>query len=490
MAKILFVESAMRNEKLGIMYLSAVLKQAGHDTLLCCVDKENVHDSITDFDPDWLAISLVTGTHKKLLLLTKELKQLYGLPTIAGGPHATFFPEEIPENAVDYVVIGQGEKAIVDIVGGKVQDRLVQYPLTDLNTIPFADRQLVYRYREFLENPMKNIITCRDCPYSCSYCYNHSWKKMFKTQKKFLQRRRVEDVIAEASNLKKNYLVDRILFIDDNFLINKLWVEEFCRHYASKIGLPFHCSFSVNLLDAKLLSTLKSAGLYMVNFAIESADPKVQKELLCRRHVSNDQIVNAVRMLKEFGIRTRMQNMIGLPLKESFKDALKTLSFNRAHKVDDSWVSIFQPYPNTRLSKYCEENGFMQDTEGVCADSFFDGSRLKIDNQYKIRRLQKWWYFIIRYDLPDAVVRQLLELELDGPTREALQELRYDFSRNYLYGLEEGNGALEHDWQKIEAKHGNDLKLQLIQPLIRQYLLSNRLTDILMNMHIPAPFIV
>lgn len=490
MAKILFVESAMRNEKLGIMYLSAALKQAGHDTLLCCVDKENVHDCITDFEPDWLAISLVTGTHKKHLLLAKELKQRYGLPAIAGGPHATFFPEEIPENAADYVVIGQGEKAIVDIVGGKVQDRLVRYPLTDLNTIPFADREIVYRYQEFLENPMKNIITCRDCPYSCSYCYNHTWKKMFKTQKKFLQRRRVEDVIAEVSDLKKNYHVERILFIDDNFLINKQWVEEFCRQYSSKIGLPFLCSFSVNLLDVKLLAALKSAGLFMVNFALESADPAVQKEILCRKHVNNDHIVVAVRMLKEFGIRTRMQNMIGLPLKESFKDALKTLSFNRAYKVDDSWVSIFQPYPNTRLSKYCEENGFIQDTGDACAEGFFDGSRLNIDNRKKIRRLQKWWYFIIRYGLPDEVVRQLLELELDVPTREALQELRYDFSRNYLYGLEEGNGGLEHDWQKIEAKYGNDGKLELVKPLIRQYLLSNRLTDILMNMHIPAPFMV
>jgi anaerobic magnesium-protoporphyrin IX monomethyl ester cyclase len=487
MAKILFIESAMRNEKLGIMYLSAALKQAGHDTLLCCVDMENIHDAITGFQPDWLAISLVTGTHKELLRMTKKLKRRYGLPAIAGGPHATFFPGEITEDAADFIVIGQGERAIVDIVGGNVKDRRVRYPLADLNTLPFPDRDLIYRYPQLRDNPMKNVITCRDCPYSCSYCYNHTWKKMFHTQSAFLQRRRVEDVIAEVSDLKDRYPLEQILFIDDNFLFDKQWVEEFCRQYASKIGLPFLCSFSVNLLDKGVLTKLKAAGLRMVNFALESADPAVQKQILCRRHVSTDQIVQAVDLLKTFGIRTRMQNMIGLPLKASFEDALNTLSFNRAHRVDDSWVSIFQPYPNTRLARYCKQNGFIQNDGDGCAESFFDGSRLTIDHRDKIERLQKWWYFIIRYDLPDAVVHQLLELKFDADTAEALQKLRYDFSRCYLYGLDEGRGGLDHDWQKIEAQYGNDGKLGLIEPLIRKYRLSNRLTEILINMPIPAP---
>jgi radical SAM superfamily enzyme YgiQ (UPF0313 family) len=490
MAKILFIESGMRNEKLGIMYLSAALKQAGHDTLLCCVDKEDIDDCIARFEPDWAAVSLVTGASRKLLQVAEDLRRRYRLAVIAGGPHATFFPHEIPEDAADYVVIGHGERAIVDIVGQKVRTRMVQYPLSDLNRLPFPDRGLIYRYREFRENPMKNVITCRDCPYSCSYCYNHTWKTMFKSQMQFMQRRRVEDVISEISDLKKNWPVEQLLFIDDNFLFNKQWVEEFCNQYSQAIGLPFLCSFSVNLLDENLLAKLKTAGLYMVNFALESADPAVQKEILGRGHVHNAQIIRAIRLLKQFGIKTRMQNMIGLPVKESLKDALNTLAFNQQYPADDSWVSIFQPYPNTRLAKYCQAHGFVTDAGEACADSFFDRSNLNIDSRDKIRRLQKWWYYIIRYNLPDTVVNQLLELDIDKTIEDALIDLRYAYSRNHLYGLACANPSLVHNWCEIKARYGDNRKLGLIEPLIRHHRMGNGLVDILMNIPITGPFII
>lgn len=470
------------------MYLSAALKQAGHTTYLCCVDNEDVYDCIDKFEPTYLAASLVTGTHWEILRLAKDIRKRYGIHVIVGGPHATFFHGKIPEDAADYVVVGHGEKAIVDIVEQKIGHRIVQYPLSDLNSLPYPDRELIYRYGEFRDNPMKNIITCRDCPYSCSYCYNHTWKNMFKSQKGFMQRRRVEDVISESKELKTKYRAKQFLFIDDNFLVDKKWVEYFCDKYEKEVGLPFLCSFSVNLLDEKLLSKLTNAGLYMVNFALESADPVVQKEILCRGHVNNNQIIEAISLLRKFGVKTRMQNMIGLPLENALKDALNTLSFNREHRVDDSWASIFQPYPNTRLSNYCQAHGFIEDAGNACAGSFFDSSRLKIDRPEKIRRLQKWWYFIIRYNLPDAVVQQILGIDFDETIGSALLKLRYEFSRNYLYGLGHGNKNLEYNWQDIKSRHGGNSKLRLIKPLIREYRMGNGLVDILMKMRIADRF--
>lgn len=472
------------------MYLSAALKQAGHTTYLCCVDKEDVYECIDTFEPTYVAASLVTGTHQELLRITKDIRLRYRIRVIVGGPHATFFSQEIPEETADYIVVGHGEKAVVDIVEQKVDHRIVQYPLNDLDRLPHPDRELIYRHSEFRDNPMKNIITCRDCPYSCSYCYNHTWKRMFKSQSGFLQRRRVEDVVSESQELKTKYRAEQLLFIDDNFLIDQKWVESFCDTYLQEVGLPFLCSFSVNLLNVKLLSKLKKAGLTMVNFALESADPMVQKKILQRGHVNNEQIIEAISLLREFGVKTRMQNMIGLPVENALKDALNTLSFNKENRVDDSWVSIFQPYPNTRLSKYCQTHGFIESNGNLCADSFFDSSRLRIDNTEKIRRLQKWWYFIIHYNLSDNDVDQILKIDFNDTIGDALLNLRYAFSRNYLYSLGKKDESLGHNWEGIMSRHCGNPKLDLAKPLIQRYRLSNGLADILMDMDIPEKFII
>lgn len=488
MAKILFIESDLRNEKLGIMYLSAALKKSGHDTLMCWIEREDIHEVMVSYAPHFVAISLTTGAHASLLALAADLKQKYRVKVVVGGPHATFFSGEISEEAADYVVIGQGERALVDIVERRVQRRVVSYDFDDLNEMAFPDRDLFYRFTEFRDNPMKNVITCRDCPYSCSYCYNHSWKEKFRGQAHFLQRRSVDNVLDELAEIKKSYVVERFLFIDDNFLFNRGWVKEFCLRYPEEIGLPFLCSFSLNLFDEEILTDLKNAGLFMVNFALESADPDVQRKILTRGHVKNEHIEKGVSLLRSYGIKTRMQNMIGLPVNNSLEDALNTLAFNKRIKVDDSWVSIFQPYPNTKLAEYCIEHGFSNADGSVCAESFFDKSCIAIDHSEEIKRLQKWWYFIIRYEFEMTTVEKLLQIDFDEQCGNELQNLRYEFSRNYLYGLHDHNQRLEFDWNRIKADFGKASAFHRLESLIKRYGLSYGLVEILIKFDVQESF--
>jgi len=488
MSRILFVETDIRLEKLGIMYVSAALKQNGHDTLLCRYECDDIHDCITSFCPDFLAFSVTTGKNVFLFELAANLKKQYGLKTIFGGPHATFFSDSIPEDVADFVVVGQGEKAVVEIVENRAAGRIVKCDFMDLDLIPFPDRELFYRFDEFRDNPIKNIITCRDCPYSCAYCYNHSWKQMFKTETNFMQKRSVGSVISEIRSLKDRYLLRKIMFVDDNFLFHKDWVFEFCEQYRKEIGLPFLCCFSLNLLDECLLERLKAAGLWMVTFAIESADPTVQKTVLNRGHVSNNQIIKALSLLKKYGIKCRMQNMIGLPLQDSIGDALNTLAFNKRHKVADSWVSIFQPYPNTALAEYTLRNGFCDSIENSYADSFFDRTHLNIENAEKINRLQKWWYFIVRYGISKANVRILLEIPIDELALRSLQDLRFEYSRKYLYDIAESIVSLKHNWQRIEMELLERKNFPIVAPLIKKYRFSLALSKILMELQLPSSF--
>ena len=453
--RILFIEHNLRNEKLGIMYLSAALKNSGHHATLIRIDKEDLDEGIRDYKPDFVAFSIATGEHTYALQIAQKVKQRYKIPNIFGGPHCTFFPEFVYEPDVDFVVSGQGEQTIVDIVEGHVRPGFVKATMANHpDTLAFPDRDIFYQYKEFRDNPMKNVITSRACPYRCSYCFNHSYLALAKVNgetRKWFNRRSVENVINEINEIRDQYFLGKVLFIDDNFIQKDAWTNDFLNVYSNQAGLPWMCSMRVNHLDEHLAERLFLSGLTMVNYALEPADPEVQQRLLNRGHIRNSDIIRAINLFNQFGIRARMQNMIGLPLANPLEDALNSMQFNINHAVTDSWCSIFQPYPRTALGQYCIDHGFISgDQLSFCSESFFHDSRLNIPDKREIYALQKLWYFIVDGNISLDLVQILIRGEFTQQIGDQLQELRFQCSRKKLYDIDDIDTATATDLQSRE----------------------------------------
>lgn len=438
MAKILFIEKKPRYEKLGIMYLSAVLKRAGHQTDMIQTELEDIDEKMTSYKPDFVCYSICTGEHNFALETNNALKKKYRFKSIFGGSHCTFFPEMAKEENIDFWVQGQGETAILDIVEGREKNKIVHKPLIDdVNEVPFPDREIFYKYENFRENPMKNVVVNRDCPYSCSFCFNHLWREMHKNEShKLFQRRTVDNVIKEIKQIRENYPLETIHFLDDNFIPLGDWIDEFCDKYKKEINLPFCCSMTANLAGEEIIKKLKDAGLEMVKFALESADYSVRKNILNKPHIRDEDIKKAVRIFKKYDIKTRIFNMIGLPIENPLKNAIDTLKFNQKVQPTESWVSIFQPYPKLKLTQYCLEKGFIsKDVVGKSSDDYFSGTQLNIPDKDKIDRLQKWWHFIVTHNIPTEVVDILISLPLSKEQSRTLQEMRFEYSKKELYGI-------------------------------------------------------
>lgn len=480
--RILFVEHNLRNEKLGIMYLLAALKNRGHHADIVKIDEEDIHHKILDFRPDFVAFSVTTGEHITALKIAKEIKERYQIQNIFGGPHCTFFPEFCKTVDIDFMVAGQGERAIVDIVESRSKPGFVMGELApDITKLPFPDREIFYQYDEFCNNPMKNIITSRACPYKCSYCFNHSYLSLTKMEdqsKKWFLRRSVDDVISEINDIRNKYPLEKLLFIDDNFISDRNWVDEFVEKYTQHVNLPWMCSMRVNTLDEDLAERLKNSGLVMVNYALESADPEVQQKLLNRGNINNGDIIRAISMFNRYGVRARMQNMIGLPLLNPLEDALNTLQFNMNHRVTDFWCSIFQTYPRTALGKYCVDHDFITEEElGYSANSFFDESRLNINNKKEIYALQKLWYFVIKGKIPLDLVQILIRGDFTPSIGSELQELRFSCSRKELYGLKEA--APKKPNNLICSRDITDQTISLIEESLKNLNLPDLFHEIL-----------
>ncbi|HKB79196.1 MAG TPA: cobalamin-dependent protein, partial [Thermoanaerobaculia bacterium] len=176
MAKVLFVQDALY-ESFGPQYMSAVAKQGGHDVdmfILSADGDKNFASTLRKMQPDITAFSITSFGFKWAIDAAKEAKETVKTLTVFGGAHPTFAPEFIKQHPyIDLACKGEGEGAFLDVcnavdAGSDLSDianmtihdgngglkRNELRPLVvDLDTIPYADRTLHFKYRTLRELP-------------------------------------------------------------------------------------------------------------------------------------------------------------------------------------------------------------------------------------------------------------------------------------------------------------------------------------------------
>jgi len=437
MSNILFIQKDWTIEPLGIGYLSSVLKQQGHRTFIAKSGKENPLDIVDREVIDIIAFSVTTGTHQYYQDMNRYLKRNRpNLRSFFGGPHASFFSEELKKDKyIDVVVRGEAEKMFPNM--WKENDFFPSCQTPDLpeklDDIPFPDRELLYRYEENRSNPIRSVMTSRGCPYSCPYCYNSKYKEMYKGINT-VRYRSADNVVQECREIKKDYPnTQMIYFIDDEFIINRKRLGELLEEYFYRVGyLPFHCQIRIEHLTDEIASALKHAGCSGVTFAIETGNEQLRKTLL-KRTMTNEQILEGARILHRNGLKFRTENMVGLPT-ETWENTMETVRLNIACKPTIAWASIFQPYPGLPLGQMCKDMGIWNGRVDSMSASFFDRTIMDIPNARRINNIQKLFSFVV--DNPYLVT--VADKLADMPENDIYRTMySWDKTRKYkeLYGV-------------------------------------------------------
>jgi len=434
--KVLFVVEDYIIDPLGVGYLSAYLKDAGHDV---GIYKTNEPISkVIDYRPDILAYSVTTGKHifYRDLNLSIRAQLDYTPISIFGGAHITFFPQFCMEEGIDYGVRGEGFEAIVDIANWMDHDVDIATipnvvhkdsiqplrPLIDKSTLLHPDRELIYSYPKNYNNPIKNVMCSFGCPANCPYCYNERYKKMYGLHKAEI--RPVDEVISEVEELQA-YPLDLIFFQDDIFpLYNTDWLDEFVSKYQ---GPPFHIQTRVEMITRERIERLKAVGLDSLTFAIESGNEALRNEIL-KRKMSDNYILESAALLHNLNIKFRTENMIGIPY-ETWETALQTLDMSIACKPTIGWASLFQPYPGTITGDICREEGWFDGNIDDISGTFFDTYKLDVPNARRYEKLQKIFTVIVNHPELRPYVEILCDQKL-----EALYGEIYKLYKNMLYG--------------------------------------------------------
>lgn len=409
--RVLFVVTESYVEPLGAMYLSAALKEAGHQVDIALA--KDVFAEMERFEPHIVGFSAMTGGHQSFVRLNQEIKKHFKVLSIMGGAHPTFFPQVIEEPGLDMVCVGEGEGAIVELADrmakgepttdiknlwvkkdGDIYKNEVRPFITDLDSIPFPDRELAHKYWKVSEWPVSYFFAIRGCPFNCTYCFNHAYYELYRGKGKRVRYRSVNNLITEIKGVAKDPSIKLIYFMDDTFTLDKKWLQEFCDSYKREIKLPFHCHLRPNLVDEEVAGMLKEADCYSIHMAVETADDYLRNEVL-KRNISEKEIYQAAELLKKHGIKFMLQNMVGLPGGSLQKD-METLKLNIRLKPDFAEASILQPYPKTEIVEYSKKLGLYDgDVEDI--EGFTRSTVLKIKNKREVYNLQKWFAITVRF---------------------------------------------------------------------------------------------
>jgi radical SAM superfamily enzyme YgiQ (UPF0313 family) len=426
------------NISLGIGYLSAYIKEKGHETELMdftwggrisdCIKK------IKQTKPDIIGFSLRSGELSFCLELVDAIKNDFDIPVIFGGVHPTVDPEgTITQKNVDMICIGEGELALVELLDKmeageeiystpnfwfKLDGKIIKNPvhplIQDLDELPHPDREL-FNFNKYLKSNSNNvdILVGRGCPFNCTYCINHILQKIYRGKGKYVRMRSVRNVLEEIEYLTDKYDISTISFQDDTFTVKKEWVRQFSQQYSRKFNIPFTCNARVETMDREIANLLKDAGCTSVHMGVESGSEKIRKEVL-RRKMSNEQIINAFKYVKEAGIKTYSYNMFGTPF-ETREDMDETLRINRIVAPDFLQVSIFQPYPGTELYELCKNKGWIQDETMPMTHKLSSVMKYPHITPNEIKRFKKLFRFRVlrKTDLKIAPVVLLFDLTLE-----------------------------------------------------------------------------
>lgn len=402
--KIAFVRKGF--EDLGIESLSSYVKQRGHKVELFfdgsifssnfginndllsqffdISDKQFEHRLVQRFKadkPDLVGFGGPSLSYQWSLYWARFVKKNFGLPVIFGGPHATCAPDTVlSEDCVDAVVLGEGEGALLDLMGSLEDGRfvntaipnvwfknggdLIKNPvrgyIRDLDSLPFPDKDLFndkinFFYKFYIS------MTSRGCPFKCTYCINWIFKELYSAEKNHIRRHSPEYVVEELKLSQRKHKINHVFFMDDVFAINPSWLEQFAPLYRKEIGIPFLCYGYPTTVTERIADALVEAGCLQVRLGIQSWNDETRRKVL-NRHYSDEKIFQAGAILKSRGIELVLDHIFLLP-GETEAHAARVVE--QCLKIQPLSTSnyVMSYFPGNKIIDYAIEKGELGESD-------------------------------------------------------------------------------------------------------------------------------
>lgn len=329
----------MVRPQLGVLTLSAILKDAGIDTqvLDLAAQPMTVEACARHIKKGTRGVGIyaISQMAVRVAALIRAVKrELPAVRVVVGGPGYSGRDELLAAGA-DGIVLGEADGTILRVVqfmAGELPPKevpgmahlvrgvLVENPpapmVTDLDTLPHPDVNAVdiSAYRDRLNlvscRPYFTVLASRGCPFRCGFCFSGNCGYMP------YRSRSPKSVLDELSYLVNKQGVRYIAFQDDVFGFRPGQVEALCEGILSR-NLEFGWSVILHPTSFagrqhELFALMQRAGLNSVNYGAQSSAPEVlagigrsrkEPEILQESLIAADQL----------GLFSSIEYIFGLP---------------------------------------------------------------------------------------------------------------------------------------------------------------------------------
>lgn len=308
---------------------------------------------------------------------------------LTGGMHATVAADEMQEVAeFDRICVGAGEKVIVDLVKnpekyprvimGQAAKSMNEWPAIDRTLWPQPPNRLVSVKNHFVRalrqprhymkqrawpleaecgwapGPVATILTSRVCPWQCVFCNEASYIPT-------MQRRSVDNVIAELNDNDRKYGVGSVVIHDSMFFQNPPWLEEWREKYprdANKTWSYWAAARADTVREWPDLfeALVKETNWNTISIGFEVGSDRMLK-LLNKGCTAEDNYF-AIDLLNRIGDEMVAKGktppkffsniMLGIP-GEQPEDAFETMRMLKSMKYVIPSISFYAPYPGSAL---------------------------------------------------------------------------------------------------------------------------------------------
>jgi radical SAM superfamily enzyme YgiQ (UPF0313 family) len=380
---------------LGMSYIGGVLNQNGHDVKIYNTDYSDereediklkdvfgahseyktilenrehpiwkeIKDCIESYSPEMVGITMVlTATYKGVENIARIVKEINpNIKVVVGGVFASLYPKVIESEYFDYLVRGEGEYVMLDIVNGvplenikglsyKVDGKIIinedRSPIEDLDMLPFPNiENLVIKIKEVGDN--FGILACsRGCPMNCIFC---SSPRFWHRKVRF---RSVENVLDEIEFRYKKHGVRKFYFCDDNINLHKDFIIRLTKGILDRdLKIRWICEAKVGYFDKEMIVAMKKAGCKRVKLGIESGSDRILK--LMKKGIAVQQIRDTAKLLHEGGLNFTAYALIGMPT-ETREEMMETLGLLKEINPKYISLSVATPHIGTELYEMME----------------------------------------------------------------------------------------------------------------------------------------
>lgn len=312
-------------------------------------------DKISGYDV--VGFSCFKSNFPATLSMAKELKdRKRSIKIILGGPEIARldFMGDLRriEKTADFLVVGEGEKPLVDYLKGENRSKIVKFQqLEDHADLPFPR----YKGINFSDYPRKDALPLqfsRGCIRKCQFC---SERLLFQG----FQSRPVKDISEEIKFHKENNNIEYFVFFDSLINGDLKKLESLCDIIIDNFGrVNWEAQIAVRKdMPDSLFEKIKKSGCYNLFVGLESGSDRTLEKM--EKGFNSSEAADFFKQLRQAELFFGISMIVGYPgeTDADFKESLDFIVRNKGLIPKIEQVNPFTYYDGTKADRSGDYRG-------------------------------------------------------------------------------------------------------------------------------------